>query len=40
MINGHLELQKILIMLLINLVGMVSALKLLQKERPYLPFLI
>jgi lipopolysaccharide transport system permease protein len=40
MINGHLEWQKLLIMLAINCIGFAASLKLLEKERPYLPFLI
>lgn len=40
MINGHLESNKVFIMLLLNLFGMIGALRLLQRERPYLPFLI
>lgn len=40
MINGHVEWSKALAMLAVNLIGMIVALKLLNKERPYLPFLI
>lgn len=40
MMYGHLELHKVLAMLFVNLIGMAVSLKLLQKERPFLPFLI
>jgi len=39
-IDGRIDWQGILVMATANVTGMLFSLKLLQKERPYLPFLI